>query len=67
MYIFYLPLTNAIEALKSEFLADPGIIRPEFEFIPNLSCFKYKILFISLKINFWCHKQEFLISWTWIE
>ena len=29
MYIFILPLTNAIEALKSEFLADPGIIRPE--------------------------------------
>ena len=30
MLIFILPLTNAIEALKSEFLAEPGIIRPEF-------------------------------------
>ena len=30
MSIFILPLTNAIEALKSEFLADPEIIRPEF-------------------------------------
>ena len=27
---FISPLTNAIEALKSEFLADLGIIRPEF-------------------------------------
>ena len=30
MLIFILPLTNAIEALKPEFLADPRIIRPEF-------------------------------------
>ena len=30
MYIFILSLTNAIEALKSEFLADTGIIMPEF-------------------------------------
>ena len=30
MQIFILPLTNAIKALKSEFLVDTGIIRPEF-------------------------------------
>ena len=30
MYIFILSLTNAIEALKSEFMADPGIIMQEF-------------------------------------
>ena len=30
MLISILPLKKAIEALKSEFLADPGIIRPEF-------------------------------------
>ena len=30
MSISSLPLANAIEALKSDFLADPGILRPEF-------------------------------------
>ena len=30
MELFISPLTNAIEALKSEFLADPEKIRPEF-------------------------------------
>ena len=30
MQIFILPLTNAIKAFKSEYLVDPGILRPEF-------------------------------------
>ena len=29
-FYFTFTVTNAIEALKYEFLADPGIIRPEF-------------------------------------
>ena len=43
MYIYILSLTNAIEALKSEFLADPGIIRPEFagSFLLKIQNFVY--------------------------
>ena len=76
MQIFILPLTNAIKALKYEFLVDPGIIRPEFadSFLSRalpMSLFQSSVALnsfkkIYFKLNCWCHKQEFLISWTLI-
>ena len=72
MQINILPLTNAIKVLKSEFLVDPGIMRLEFTdlFISRalpMSLFQTLVALntffkIYFKLNFWCHKQEFLIS-----
>ena len=62
MQIFILPLTNAIEVLKSEFLAYPGIIRQEsadsfadfmgkIKFVPQLFTFFIKNYFTMLKFS----------------
>ena len=79
MELFISPLTNAIEALKSEFLADSGKIRPEFvnlflskaspmsSFQSLVALNKNKIGYLLQTLNFWCHEQEFLISWTQIK